>query len=189
MTGGTTERSRRQKDPGDAARLCCLDVDYRGDHAVAACLVFDSWTAEREQDCLLARCAPLAPYEPGQFFRRELPCLLSVLERVDEPLAAIVVDGYVWLDGQGTAGLGGHLYRALGQRIPVVGVAKRAYGDSAWAACVRRGRSGRPLYVTAAGMPLGEARRRVAQMHGKQRLPTLLRRVDRACRQASADRR
>jgi deoxyribonuclease V len=39
--------------------------------------------------------------------------------------------------------------------------------------------------VTAAGIDVEEAARHVAAMHGNYRVPTLLKRVDSACRQAS----
>ena len=59
--------------------------------------------------------APVAAYVPGQFYRRELPCLLAVFGLVRQPLEIILIDGYVWLDAQGMPGLGGHLFDALGQ--------------------------------------------------------------------------
>jgi deoxyribonuclease V len=47
---------------------------------------------------------------------------------------------------------------------------------------VLRGGSARPLYVTAAGLSADEAARRVRDMHGPYRIPTLLKRVDQLCR-------
>jgi hypothetical protein len=35
-------------------------------------------------------------YEPGQFYRRELPYVLALLESL-ESSPAVVVDGFVWL--------------------------------------------------------------------------------------------
>ena len=48
---------------------------------------------------------------------------------------------------------------------------------------LRRGTSRSPLYVTAAGMEATEAARHIAEMHGPHRVPTLLKRVDRLCRE------
>ena len=39
----------------------------------------------------------VAPYEPGAFYKRELPCLMRLLDEVDRALEAVVVDGYVTL--------------------------------------------------------------------------------------------
>jgi deoxyribonuclease V len=162
--------------------LACVDVDYRGDEAVAACVLFGAWPAEHSAGEHFLHLTGVAPYQPGQFYRRELPCLLAVLGRVAEPLEAVVIDGYVWLRDEESPGLGAHLYRALGGAVPVVGVAKTRFASARAAAAVRRGDSQKPLYVTAAGLPVDEAARHVQSMHGPHRLPTLLKQVDRLCR-------
>jgi deoxyribonuclease V len=159
----------------------CLDVGYRGVAAVAACVLFERWDDDRPAGEARARIAQVEAYEPGAFYRRELPCLLAVLERVRAPPRAIVIDGYVWL-ARGRPGLGAHLHEALGRRTPVVGVAKTAFRGNTEAVTILRGRSARPLYVTAAGIPADEAAERVRAMHGNGRIPTLLGYVDRLSR-------
>ena len=121
----------------------------------------------------------MAPYEPGSFYKRELPCLLAILRDVPHALEAIVIDGYVWLDVNERPGLGGHLFAALG--TPIVGVAKTMF-RGAPAIPVIRGSGARPLFVSAAGMAVEEAARQVAAMSGAFRIPTLLKRVDQLCR-------
>ena len=117
----------------------------------------------------------IAPYVPGEFFRRELPCILAVIGQIKETLTALVVDGYVRLrDGPG---LGQHLYDHYGQKIPVIGVAKSYFHDAP-AVEVFRGGSRRPLYVTAAGIDVNRAAEHVRGMHGPNRIPMLLKRVD-----------
>jgi deoxyribonuclease V len=161
--------------------IACVDVDYRDSEAIAVCVLFQTWDDGFSADEKVERIPKVAPYEPGQFYRRELPCLLAVLARVRESLEAVVVDGYVWLGDEQKPGLGAHLYEALGRTIPVIGVAKTRF-MSATAAPVKRGKSERPLYVTAAGIDLEVAVRHIQNMHGRNRLPTLLKRVDRLCR-------
>lgn len=163
---------------------CCLDVDYRADHAIAACLLFADWGDATPTQELVAHIDRIEPYVPGQFYRRELPCLLAVLAKAPMPPTLIVVDGYVWLDGAGKPGLGAHLYAALGEQMPVVGVAKKPF-HSATAAQVRRAGADKLLYVTAVGVALPEAAAAIAGMHGAHRIPTLLKRVDQLCRQAN----
>jgi deoxyribonuclease V len=124
----------------------------------------------------------VAPYEPGRFYLRELPCLLAVLARAPAPLAAAVVDGYVWLADETRPGLGAHLFESLGGTVPVVGVAKTRFAGAERALPVTRGDSLRPLWVTAAGIDPTEAAEHVRRMHGPFRIPTALRRVDRLCR-------
>ncbi|MBN1625201.1 MAG: endonuclease V [Deltaproteobacteria bacterium] len=116
-----------------------------------------------------------AEYIPGQFYRRELPCIVALLDKIREPLEGIIIDGYVMLGDR--PGLGMHLFNHLEGRSPVIGVAKSEFRD-AYAARVFRGRSERPLYVTAVGMNLSQATERIDIMHGDFRIPTLLKHVD-----------
>jgi deoxyribonuclease V len=162
--------------------IAFVDVDYRDAGAVAACVLARAWADECPAAELVEPIAHVEPYEPGRFYRRELPCLLAVLGRVTDPLAAVVVDGYIWL-GDGRPGLGAHLYDALGRAVPVVGVAKTRFAPADAVEVARNG-SRRPLFVTAAGLPAAEAARHVAAMPGPYRIPTLLRRVDQLCRGA-----
>ena len=64
--------------------IACLDVDYRGDEAAAACVLAAGWADEAPTRELVERVLGVAPYVPGQFYKRELPCLLAVLRRVAE---------------------------------------------------------------------------------------------------------
>ena len=120
-----------------------------------------------------------APYRPGEFWRRELPPVRAVCEGVTG-LALIVVDGYVDLSPSGRPGLGAHVHAVFG--VPVIGVAKTFFRSALHAAEVRRGRSARPLYVTAAGLDLPDAARLVGQMIGQYRIPDALRLADRLAR-------
>ncbi len=163
--------------------LACLDVDYRPDLTVAACVLFRNWADGKEASYLVEHGPAAEPYEPGQFYRRELPHLLRVLAGVQEPLETIVVDGYVWL-GDEKPGLGAHLYEALNREVPIIGVAKTAYVTTGPAVPVLRGQSLRPLFVTAVGISHEAAADCVRRMHGPSRIPTLLNRVDRLCRES-----
>jgi deoxyribonuclease V len=162
-----------------------LDVCYGREGAEAACVLFDGWTAAAEASSRVVHLAEVAPYEPGAFYRRELPCLLAVLAAVGVPLDVVVIDGYVWLDAEARPGLGAHLHCALGASTPVVGVAKTTFAGSAFAEAVVRGKSTRPLYVTAAGVDARAAAGWIRSMHGAHRLPDLLKRADRLCRGAA----
>ncbi len=164
--------------------LACVDVDYRGEGAVAACVLFRSWSDADSAGAHVQFIAHVEAYEPGQFYRRELPCLLSVLDTVAEPLETIVVDGYVWLADEMRPGLGAHLYEALGRKVPIIGVAKTRFAG-ALAEVVQRGGSRQSLYVSAAGLDRATAARHIQIMHGPYRIPSLLRKVDQLCRQST----
>jgi deoxyribonuclease V len=158
--------------------LACVDVDYRVNDAVAACLVFADPGDAAPLSEHVARLPISAPYQPGQLYLRELPPILAVLSQVKVSL--IIVDGHVWLGPQ-HKGLGAHLHDAV--HLPVIGVAKHAY-RGAPAIPIRRGQSQTPLYVTAIDFDPQTAARLITRMHGPHRLPTLLKRVDRLSRTA-----
>ena len=163
--------------------IIALDVDYRLNTSMTACVGFHTWTdATAELEQVTALPVEAAAYEPGAFYRRELPCLLHALGQLTQAPTVVVVDGYVWL-GPGRLGLGAHLYQALNETVAVVGVAKGPFRGAA-AVEVLRGRSRRPLYVTAAGIDPQAAAMEVGSMHGPHRIPTLLKRVDRLARDA-----
>ncbi|HEY2294899.1 MAG TPA: endonuclease V [Thermoanaerobaculia bacterium] len=165
--------------PPDAL-VACVDVDYRDTIAVAAGVWLRGWTASEAEVEVMTAISEVAPYQPGEFYRRELPCVLAVLER--GPAAdVVVVDGYVWL-GPERAGLGAYLYQALGERTVVVGVAKSRFVGATDAVPVYRGDSRSPLYVTAAGVSAEEAAGWVERMHGPYRVPAMLKRVDQLAR-------
>lgn len=168
----------------DSELIAALDVDYRDNIAVAAGVWFRGWSADSSVDEVVDVIRDVAEYEPGQFFRHELPCLYQVLLRAPMP-QVVIVDGYVWL-GEGRPGLGAHLHKCLDRGSVVIGVAKTKFA-SASAIPVCRGASRSPLYVTAVGMDVEEAARCVAGMHGEFRLPTMLKRVDQLARTASPD--
>lgn len=133
----------------------------------------------------VARISPVAEYEPGAFYRRELPCLLAVLARLPFTPSLVIVDGYVWLGAQ-RPGLGQYLYETfpVESRIPVIGVAKTSFHGNDLAVPVLRGQSKKPLFVTASGISSDDAVAAVRKLHGAFRVPTLLHRVDALCRTA-----
>lgn len=170
--------------------IAALDVAYGSepDHAglaVAACVRAEDWTSAESLDVSTETVLGAGAYEPGAFYKRELPALLSVLGHA--PRAEIlIVDGYVWLEGGGRPGLGARLFEAIGGRSAVVGVAKSPMradeGQGAWSAPVLRGKSATPLRVTSIGLDRAAAAEAVRSMAGESRLPDLLKAADRAAR-------
>jgi deoxyribonuclease V len=162
--------------------IACTDVHYTSTHATAACILFRDWSDAHPNLAITERLEDPAPYEPGRFYRRELPALLAVLWKFRLPPEVVIIDGYVWLGDWDHPGLGSHLHKALGGSVAVIGVAKKLFRRGPAIQSVRRGNSARPLYVSAAGMDLDEAAARIVELHGEFRVPTLLKRVDRLCR-------
>jgi deoxyribonuclease V len=166
--------------PGRQMRCAAADVSYppRGG-AVAAAVICSDARYAAVVDQRTVRLADVEPYRPGEFYRRELPALRVVLADIS-PLDLLIVDGYVDLDPDGRPGLGAHAHGEF--TVPVIGVAKTAFATATHAIPVHRGQATRPLYVTAAGIPLLEAADLVRAMAGPHRLPDALRLVDRLTR-------
>jgi deoxyribonuclease V len=162
--------------------IASVDVGYNDNTARAACVTFGDWDAAEPTGEFVLDIDQVEPYVPGQFYRRELPCVLAILAELIVKPAAIVIDGYVYLDDAERKGLGGHLFEALNKTTPVIGVAKTRFATATSAVEVFRGASDRPLFVTAAGVDQNKAADRIRQMHGENRIPTLLKRVDQLSR-------
>jgi deoxyribonuclease V len=160
----------------DRGVCVAVDVHYlsTGGARAAAVLAADAAFAHvlAERTAVLPR---VAPYQPGQFYLRELPPLRAVLEDLSG-LGLLVVDGYADLDPAGRPGLGARAHAEFG--IAVIGVAKSRFRTATHAVPVVRGASARPLFVTSAGMPSAEAADLVRRMAGRYRLPDALRRAD-----------
>jgi deoxyribonuclease V len=165
---------------GARARYGVVDVHYPDSGGARAALIaFLDETFEKVEREVVVGLDDVAPYRPGNFFERELPAIRAVLATAG-PLDLLVVDGYVDLDPHGRPGLGAHVHAEYG--APVIGVAKSYFRSATHAVPVLRGSSSRPLYVTAAGLPVAQAVALVERMHGRTRIPTALGAVDRLCR-------
>ena len=159
--------------------IACIDVGYHGlGGARAACVTFNAWYDSEPTGEYTVEIAEIAPYVPGKFYLRELPCVQHVLGELACNPDLIVVDGYVWLDPDGRKGLGAYVHEAFDATIPVIGIAKNRFRTASNAIKVLRGTSKDPLYVTAAGYDQELAAEHLQEMHGPNRIPTLLKRVD-----------
>ena len=156
--------------------IAAFDVYYFEDNSASAAVVLFSDYADSEPSASLAQILPkAADYMPGEFYRRELPCILSLLRQIKVSPDELIIDGYVMLGHK--HGLGQHLFKSLDEKIPVIGVAKSKF-VGVKAVEVYRGKGKKPLYITSAGMDLQEASEKIRTMHGAHRIPTLLKHVD-----------
>lgn len=162
-----------------------VDVGYGEAQALAAGVLFEDWADAKATREIRVMVNKVQPYEPGQFYKRELPCIAELVNALECKLDTIVVDGFVWLSNNAEnpkPGLGAYLYDHLNQQVAVIGVAKTNFAGSG-AAQLLRGKSKRSLYITAAGVELVEAIHFINLMHGRHRIPTLLNRVDQLSRE------
>ncbi len=162
------------------AMILAFDVYYIENKAKSVCIQFDNWADEIPINTISEIIEGIEDYEPGAFYKRELPCILHILDKLNlEYIEAIIVDGYVVLDDDGRPGLGAYLYESMSGKTPVMGVAKTHYfNNKNLVKEVFRGVSKKPLYVTAKGMDLDEAADKIRGMNGEFRMPTLLRYLD-----------
>lgn len=162
-----------------------IDVGYDGTVANAASIAFQNWNDAKPLHSKKIIIQNIADYEPGQFYKRELPCVLKALEAFDlKKIDTIIVDGFVWLNSEKKPGLGAYLFDALDRKIPIIGVAKRKFhGENTFMKTIERGESKNPLFITAEGIDLQKAADCIKNMHGKFRIPTLLKEVDRLSRE------
>jgi len=160
--------------------IIAIDVYYKNDLAKSVAIEFDNWTDEKPTQIHTVELDGIAEYVPGEFYKRELPCILKVLKKSNlSKVEAIIVDSYVQLDDDGKLGLGGYLYHHLEEKIPIIGVAKKKFHTlNEMGIAVLRGESKKPLYITAAGIDLAEAAKNVQGMAGEYRFPELLKILD-----------
>lgn len=164
--------------------IYAFDTYYYDDYANTICIAFEDWDSEKETEIFSEKTAITSEYESGAFYKRELPCIISLLEKIDlKDEDIIIVDGYVTLNDEGKIGLGGYLYEALDKKYPVVGIAKNGFSSPDFQRReVLRGESKTPLFLTAKGINVDETLPRIEKMHGDFRIPTLLKKLDQLTR-------
>jgi deoxyribonuclease V len=160
--------------------ILAVDVFYKESRAKIVGLIFNEWTDTKYEQKIEKYRNDIAEYEPGAFYKRELPCIMDILADLDlTKLKYIIVDGYVFLNDEGKPGLGAHLYEALPIKIPVIGVAKTSFANNKkYVAEVFRGISQKPLFITAVGEDLTKAASMIHSMSGDYRFPTMLKELD-----------
>ena len=164
--------------------IYAFDTYYQGQNAKTACVGFQNWDDEKPSLELEETIAVPDEYESGSFYKRELPCILSILKKIGlQSDEILVVDGYVHLSDEGKKGLGGYLFEKLENKYPVIGVAKNLFsGIDIKMQAIERGESKKRLYITAQGEDLDTAAQNIKSMHGEYRMPTLLRCLDQLSR-------
>ncbi len=161
--------------------ILAIDVHYKETTAKAVGALIQNWDDAVAQQYIIKYIDKVEEYVPGEFYKRELPCILEIFTATDlRSLSYIIIDGFVVLDDSGKPGLGAYVYESIQQQVPVIGVAKTNFHQNEQHVIpVLRGESVKPLYVTAIGVELQQAAEYVKSMHGEFRLPTVLKEMDR----------
>lgn len=160
--------------------ILAFDTFYTNDMAITVAVEFNSWSDSEPIAEHYSINTTINDYVSGEFYKRELPCILKTLETISlKDCQAIIIDGYVVLDDYGKLGLGGYLFNALNKKIPIIGVAKTDFHQiNKLKELVYRGESKKPLFITSLGIETKLAANYIKIMNGEYRLPQLLKRVD-----------
>lgn len=149
-------------------------VHLDGSQATASAVAFEAWDAAEATRTYVSTIAHVEKAERGALDLRQLPCMLQLLSEHKLEPELILFEGFVHLDADDTPGLGQHLFQALGGKVPVVGVSKKSLPGLSSQFEVMREDEAPPLVVTSAGLDIGAAKVRLRSMHGRKRVPTLL---------------
>lgn len=160
--------------------ILAFDTYYYENKAKTVCLNFEDWNNEDKFEIYTETLFEIEEYVSGEFYKRELPCILSLLSKIDlKKVDLIIIDGFVFLDDENKFGLGAYLYDELNKEIPIIGVAKRDFATIEKNRIkLYRGKSETPLFITSIGIELDVASKKIGEMNGEFRIPTLLKEVD-----------
>lgn len=160
-----------------------IDADYNEEtrEGHVAGIVAKNILSEQEEYVITAFVTEIEDYIPGQFYRRELQSVDSIISQIEKgDIEMIVVDGYAD-SGTEEHALGTYVYEKY--NIPVIGIGKNKYDRCVLENLeVYRGESKKPLYVTSKGMDNEQAKTLVKKMAGKFRIPYLVKYADNRAR-------
>ncbi len=161
--------------------IAAVDVYYDEiTGAAGGAVIFSSFSDSKPfSTYYISGIKPVEKYISGQFYLRELPCIMALIGEINEVIDTVIIDGYV--DPGNKPGLGRYLWNAYDGKIAVIGVAKTFYAGTD-AERVFRGKSCRPLYITSAGIDSVVAAGFIKDMEGKFRIPDMLKIADRLSR-------
>ncbi|WP_026715321.1 endonuclease V [Flavobacterium daejeonense] len=160
--------------------ILAIDVYYKEKDAKVVAVLFNP-EDETPQSIVIDQISGIEDYVSGEFYKRELPCIESILQKVNlNDIEAVIIDGHIYVDDNGTFGLGGYTWESLDRKIPVIGVAKTSFfRNKKTVKEVYRGESKKPLYVSSIGIDLDFASNLIKNMKGEYRIPVILKELDR----------
>lgn len=175
--------------------ILALDSYYKDDICNTSLVVFENINSSESiyTDTIYTKVT--SDYIPGEFYKRELPGIIKILEKLKEEhidiwnnVKIIITDSFITLKYgyEVWSGLGQHLadyLKSIGEDKIIYGVAKSNFCDSHLIShAIFRGESSKPLYVqSTSGEHTGVAFM-IKNMHGQYRIPTMLKLVDQLSR-------
>ncbi len=160
--------------------VLAIDVHYKENYSAKAVGMLFDWEDIYPKKVITEYIEVINEYVPGEFYKRELPCLLKIIEKINiDELEAIIIDGHIYVDNYGKFGLGGILWETLKKQISIVGIAKTSFfSNKATVKECFRGKSKKPLFVSVIGSDIENTVGKVKLMKGEYRMPTILKELD-----------
>ena len=160
--------------------VLALDVHYKETGTAKAVGILFDWTAIQPKKVITEYVNMISDYIPGEFYKRELPCLLKIIEKAPlKDIEAILVDGHIYVDNDGKYGLGGMLWEALNKQTPIIGLAKTSFFSNKQTVNeLYRGKSKKPLFLSVIGCDMEATAEKIKNMKGGYRIPTILKELD-----------
>ena len=79
--------------------ILAIDVHYRPNTAKVVCAALNDWKDGQASNYWIKYVDIAAEYISGAFYKRELPCIVQILEDIDlSQVTCIVIDGFVVLE-------------------------------------------------------------------------------------------
>lgn len=167
-----------------------FDVCYLNTVANVAAILFDDYTSDKIIEKYSITIPEVtAEYIPGQFYKKEMPCLItlwnSIPENIKQQIDTVIVDGlYDLWDGK--PGMGHHFHDWLTENnynVDVIGIAKKKFKEnSSYIIKVTRGiDSTIPLNVNGSNKSINYEKL-IKSMYGKYRIPFIVKEVDKLSR-------
>jgi deoxyribonuclease V len=165
--------------------VLALDVHYKGHIAKAVGVLFE-WEDIMPKEIIIEYVEKIEEYIPGEFYKRELPCLLKIIKKINlKAIEAIIIDGYVYIDNNFKYGLGGILWENLEQQIPIVGIAKTSFfSNKDTVKELFRGCSKKPLFISSIDYNVEKITEKIMNMSGNYRMPNILIELDRITKES-----
>jgi len=76
--------------------ILAVDVQYSDRTGSVAGVLFNNWTDSKPFKEYLSIIDDICEYESGQFYKRELPCILKLINEHSISPTVLVIDGYVF---------------------------------------------------------------------------------------------
>ena len=78
--------------------LLALDVYYKENEAKVVAVLFNC-EDENPQSIIIDEIIGIENYVSGEFYKRELPCIKSILQKISlNDIEVIIIDGHIFVD-------------------------------------------------------------------------------------------